>query len=93
MRWKEGSILVAGAVVQWLRDCLGVIERVNRSGALADAADESQNVYLVPAFTGLGAPWWNPDARGALFGLTRNTGPADLPKRRWNRSVSRRVTC
>ena len=76
----EGSIFVAGAAVQWLRDGLGVIDRADRSGALADAADESQNVYLVPAFTGLGAPWWNPDARGALFGLTRNTGPAELAK-------------
>ncbi|QRM57108.1 glycerol kinase GlpK [Sinorhizobium sp. BG8] len=76
----EGSIFVAGAAVQWLRDGLGVIDRADRSGTLAGAADARQSVYLVPAFTGLGAPWWDPDARGALYGLTRNTGPAELAK-------------
>ncbi|WP_457588358.1 glycerol kinase GlpK [Ensifer canadensis] len=76
----EGSIFVAGAAVQWLRDGLGVIDRADRSGTLAAAADPGQSVYLVPAFTGLGAPWWDADARGALYGLTRNTGPAELAK-------------
>jgi glycerol kinase len=74
----EGSIFVAGSAVQWLRDGLGVIERASETGPLADKADSLQSVYLVPAFVGLGAPYWNPRVRGALFGLTRNTGPAEL---------------
>jgi glycerol kinase len=74
----EGSIFVAGAAVQWLRDGLKLIERADQSGPLAENADPAQRVYLVPAFTGLGAPWWDADARGALFGLTRATGPAEL---------------
>ena len=74
----EGSIFVAGAAVQWLRDGLKLIERADQSGALAEAADSNQRIYLVPAFTGLGAPWWDADARGALFGLTRATGPSEL---------------
>ncbi|HEX5777931.1 MAG TPA: glycerol kinase GlpK, partial [Xanthobacteraceae bacterium] len=74
----EGSIFVAGAAVQWLRDGLKLIERADQSGPLAESADPAQRVYLVPAFTGLGAPWWDADARGALFGLTRATGPAEL---------------
>jgi glycerol kinase len=76
----EGAIFVAGAVVQWLRDGLGVIESAGDTAALAERADPNQSVYLVPAFTGLGAPWWDPDARGALFGLTRGTGPAELAR-------------
>ncbi|RAI26057.1 FGGY-family carbohydrate kinase, partial [Rhodoplanes serenus] len=72
----EGSIFVAGAAVQWLRDGLKMIDRAEESGELAGRADAGQDVYLVPAFTGLGAPWWDSDARGALFGLTRATGPA-----------------
>lgn len=76
----EGSIFVAGAAVQWLRDGLHVIERADQTGPLADAADPNQNVYLVPAFTGLGAPWWDAEARGALFGLTRATGPKELAR-------------
>ncbi len=76
----EGSIFVAGAAVQWLRDGLKIIESAPESGALADRADPAQAVYLVPAFVGLGAPYWNPRVRGALFGLTRNTGPAELAK-------------
>ena len=76
----EGSIFVAGAAVQWLRDGLGIIKSAQQSGDLATQADTNQNVYMVPAFTGLGAPWWDPDARGALFGLTRNTGPAEIAK-------------
>ena len=76
----EGSIFVAGAAVQWLRDGLGIIESAPMSGTLAVQADPAQEVYLVPAFTGLGAPHWLPDARGALFGMTRNTGPAELAR-------------
>jgi len=76
----EGSIFVAGAAVQWLRDGLGIIATAAESGALAAAADENQRVYLVPAFTGLGAPHWDAEARGALYGLTRATGPAELAR-------------
>jgi glycerol kinase len=75
----EGSIFIAGAVVQWLRDGLKIIREAAETQALAEAADPHQDVYLVPAFTGLGAPYWDPDARGAIFGLTRGTGPADSP--------------
>ncbi len=64
--------------MQWLRDELKFIERAEQSGQLAARADEAQEVYLVPAFTGLGAPWWDADARGALFGLTRATGPEEI---------------
>jgi glycerol kinase len=74
----EGSIFVAGAAVQWLRDGLGVVESAAATGDLASAADPTQNIILVPAFVGLGAPYWRPDARGALFGLTRATGPREL---------------
>jgi glycerol kinase len=74
----EGAIFVAGAAVQWLRDGLGVIRHASQTGAMAEAADAAQDVVLVPAFVGLGAPYWDPDARGALFGLTRNTGPNEL---------------
>ncbi|UYO38716.1 glycerol kinase GlpK [Rhodopseudomonas palustris] len=74
----EGSIFVAGSAVQWLRDGLGVIKHASETGALADKSDSAQSVYLVPAFVGMGAPYWNPRVRGALFGLTRNTGPAEL---------------
>ena len=76
----EGSIFIAGAAVQWLRDGLGIIESASQSGQLAGDADPSQAVYMVPAFTGLGAPWWDADARGALLGLTRGTGPAEIAK-------------
>jgi glycerol kinase len=74
----EGSIFIAGAVVQWLRDGLGVIDAAAQTQALAEAADSAQELVLVPAFTGLGAPHWNPETRGAVFGLTRNSGPAEL---------------
>ena len=76
----EGSIFIAGAAVQWLRDSLGVIETANETSELAAKADPHQAIYLVPAFVGLGAPHWDADARGALYGLTRNTGPAELAK-------------
>ncbi len=76
----EGSIFIAGAVVQWLRDGLRIIREAAETQALAETADPSQSVILVPAFTGLGAPYWNPDCRGAVFGLTRNSGPAELAR-------------
>jgi glycerol kinase len=76
----EGAIFVAGAAVQWLRDGLGVVERADQTARLAAEADMEQDVYLVPAFTGLGAPHWDPNARGALFGLTRGTGAAELAR-------------
>ena len=74
----EGSIFVAGSAVQWLRDGVGIIKQAAETGPLADKSDSTQSVYLVPAFVGMGAPHWRPNARGALFGLTRNTGPAEL---------------
>ena len=76
----EGSIFVAGAAVQWLRDGIKVIDKAEHSGELAAKADDKQNVYLVPAFVGLGAPHWDADARGAIFGLTRNSGPAEFAR-------------
>ncbi len=76
----EGSIFIAGAAVQWLRDGLGLIDEAPRSGTLAAEADPKQNVYLVPAFTGLGAPHWDAEARGAIYGLTRNTGPREFAR-------------
>jgi glycerol kinase len=74
----EGSIFVAGSAVQWLRDGLGIIKTAHESDLLTEKSDPTQSVYLVPAFVGLGAPYWNPRVRGALFGLTRNTGPAEF---------------
>ncbi len=76
----EGSIFIAGAAVQWLRDELGFIGVSSEVGALAMKADPNQRVYLVPAFTGLGAPYWDADARGAIFGLTRSTGPEEFAR-------------
>ncbi len=76
----EGSIFVAGAAVQWLRDGLGVIAHAADTEGMARGLANNAGVYLVPAFTGLGAPHWNPDVRGAIFGLTRATGPAELAR-------------
>jgi glycerol kinase len=76
----EGSIFVAGAAVQWLRDGARMISKAAHSGELAARADDTQNVYLVPAFVGLGAPHWDAEARGAIFGLTRNSGPAEFAR-------------
>ena len=76
----EGAIFVAGAAVQWLRDALKVIGAAPDVNALAAAADPAEQVYLVPAFVGLGAPWWDANARGALFGLTRKSGVAELAR-------------
>jgi glycerol kinase len=74
----EGSIFVSGAAVQWLRDGLGVIGSAAETEAIARGLDGNAGVYLVPAFVGLGAPYWDPDARGAIFGLTRDTGVPEL---------------
>lgn len=74
----EGSIFMAGATMQWLRDGLGLIKNAAESSAYAEQTGDDQSVYLVPAFTGLGAPYWNPDARGAIIGMTRDTGPAAI---------------
>ncbi|WP_323009289.1 glycerol kinase GlpK [Paracoccus sp. (in: a-proteobacteria)] len=76
----EGSIFIAGAVVQWLRDGLRLIRHAAETQGLAEAADRTQELVLVPAFTGLGAPYWRPDCRGAVFGLTRNSGPAEFAR-------------
>ncbi len=76
----EGAIFIAGAAVQWLRDGLKVVKNAADTGALAKSADKNQSVYLVPAFVGLGAPYWNADVRGALFGLTRGTTNKELAR-------------
>ncbi|WP_297774229.1 glycerol kinase GlpK [uncultured Roseovarius sp.] len=76
----EGSIFVAGAVVQWLRDGLKMIRHASETQPLAEKADPNQNVILVPAFTGLGAPYWRPECRGAIFGLTRNSRPEEFAR-------------
>lgn len=76
----EGSIFIAGAVVQWLRDALGFVAEAGETAALAEAADGEQQVYIVPAFTGLGAPYWDADCRGAVYGLTRNSGRAEFAR-------------
>ncbi len=74
----EGSIFVAGAAVQWLRDEMGLIKSASDTQAMARDMDSNNGVYLVPAFTGLGAPHWDPNARGGIFGITRDTGPKDF---------------
>lgn len=74
----EGSIFVAGAAIQWLRDGIGIIDSAAESEKMAASLASNAGVYLVPAFTGLGAPHWDPDARAAIFGMTRDTGPAEL---------------
>ena len=74
----EGSVFVAGALIQWLRDELGVIENVTETAAIARSVPGTDGVYVVPAFTGLGAPYWDAEARGAILGLTRGTGRAHI---------------
>jgi len=74
----EGSIFVSGAAIQWLRDGLKVIAKADESAALAARLKSTNGVYMVPAFTGLGAPYWDPDARGAILGLTRDSGIAEI---------------
>ena len=76
----EGSIFVAGAAVQWLRDGLQIIKDAKETEAMCEGLEGNKGVYLVPAFTGLGAPHWDPDARGAIFGLTRDTGRAEIAR-------------
>jgi glycerol kinase len=76
----EGAIFMAGATVQWLRDGLKLVKTASETGPLAKSADNKQQIYLVPAFVGLGAPYWNADARGALFGLTRATTNKEIAK-------------
>jgi glycerol kinase len=76
----EGSIFIAGAVVQWLRDGLGIIKSASEVEALAASVPHCDGVYMVPAFAGLGAPHWNPRARGTVFGVTRGTTRAHLAR-------------
>ncbi len=75
---QEGSIFIAGAAVQWLRDAVELIQDASETEALAQDSDDEDQLYLVPAFTGLGAPYWDPNARGALLGITRNTDRSDI---------------
>lgn len=74
----EGSIFMAGAIIQWLRDGLGVIDKAADTEELAQSIRHDQSEIMVPAFTGLGAPYWDPDARAAIFGMTRDTGVAQM---------------
>ena len=76
----EGSIFMAGASVQWLRDTVGLVQSADESAVLAASLESNDGVYLVPAFTGLGAPHWNPHTRGTLLGMTRDTGPAHIAR-------------
>jgi glycerol kinase len=76
----EGALFIAGAAVQWLRDALKIIKEAAQADALAALADPAEQVYLVPAFVGLGAPYWDPQARGAIFGLTRSSGDAEIAR-------------
>jgi glycerol kinase len=76
----EGAVFVTGAAIQWLRDGLGVIHDAAETGPLAETVADSNGLYLVPAFTGLGSPWWDPYGRGALVGITRGAGRAHLAR-------------
>ncbi len=76
----EGAIFVTGAAIQWLRDGLGIIEAAHEIGPLAASVDDTGDVFVVPAFTGLGSPWWDPYARGAIVGITRGTGRAEIAR-------------
>ncbi len=76
----EGSIFIAGAAVQWLRDGLGIIQSAQQTETLVQQTENNAGIYLVPAFTGLGAPYWDAEARGAIFGLTRSTGPKEITR-------------
>jgi len=76
----EGAIFVTGAAIQWLRDGLGIIKDAAEIGPLAASVDDTGDVFLVPAFTGLASPWWDPYARGTIVGLTRGTGRAELAR-------------
>jgi glycerol kinase len=74
----EGSIFVAGSAIQWLRDQLGLVKHAGDTEAIAVATGIVEHVHVVPAFAGLGAPWWDPDARGAILGLSRDTGREEI---------------
>jgi len=74
----EGSIFMAGATIQWIRDGLKLIEHASDTLDMAQSVGANNHVYMVPAFTGLGAPYWDPNARGAIMGLTRDTGIAEI---------------
>ena len=76
----EGSIFIAGAAVQWLRDGLGIINDAAQTGHMAATSNPEEPIYMVPAFTGLGAPHWDAQAKGAIYGLTRNTGPKEFAR-------------
>jgi glycerol kinase len=76
----EGSIFVTGAAVQWLRDGLQIIEDASEAGPLAESVADTGGVYVVPAFAGLGSPWWDPYARGTIVGITRGTGRAEITR-------------
>ncbi len=76
----EGAIFVTGAAIQWLRDGLGIIADASEIGPLAATVDDSEGVYIVPAFAGLGSPWWDPYARGTIIGLSRGSGRAQLAR-------------
>jgi glycerol kinase len=76
----EGAIFVTGATVQWLRDGLGIIDEAAETGPLAESVEDTAGVMLVPAFTGLGSPWWDPHARGTIVGLTRGVTRAHLAR-------------
>ncbi|MEZ5343297.1 MAG: FGGY-family carbohydrate kinase [Acidimicrobiales bacterium] len=76
----EGSIFITGAAIQWLRDGLGIIDQASDVGPLAESVDSTGDVYVVPAFAGLGSPWWDPYARGTIVGITRGTGRAELAR-------------
>lgn len=76
----EGAIFIAGAAVKWLRDKLGIIQQAGETEGLASSLSSNRGVYLVPAFTGLGAPYWDPDARGTLVGLTQDSGKAEMAR-------------
>src|SRR4029077_20417360 len=76
----EGSIFIAGAAVQWIRDGLGLVASAGETEAMASSLPGNAGVYLVPAFTGLGAPYWDPAARGAIFGLTRDIGRREIAR-------------
>ncbi len=76
----EGAVFVTGAAIQWLRDGLGIIDEAAEIGPLAQSCDDTDGVYVVPAFTGLGSPWWDPYARGTIVGITRGTGRPQLAR-------------
>jgi glycerol kinase len=76
----EGAVFVTGAAIQWLRDGLGIIDSAAETGPLAASVPDTEGVFLVPAFTGMGSPYWDPHARGALLGLTRTVGRAHLAR-------------